>query len=101
MYVSRNFEESVSYSVSLYVSCILLTSIVNVSKTMYHLFVSFSYRLCILQDRAATATKVIGVRKKKAAPRPARATAAARKKQIDSSDEEEKEEEEEDSSDED
>ena len=53
-----------------------------------------------VKDRAATATKVIGVRKKKAAPRPAGATAAARKKQIDSSDEEEKEEEE-DSSDED
>ena len=54
-----------------------------------------------VKDRAATATQVIGVHKKKAAPRPARATAAARKKQIDSSDEEEKEEEEEDSSDED
>ena len=56
-----------------------------------------------VKDRAATATQVIGVRKKKAAPRPAKATAAARKKQIDSSDEEEEEEQQQqrDSSDED
>ena len=40
-----------------------------------------------VKDRAATATQVIGVRKKKTAPRPAKATAAARKKQVDSSDE--------------